>query len=268
MIEGFVVFMLGAALGSFSLVLAWRTHAGKDWVRGRSSCDRCHKLLGALDMVPVLSWLALGGRCRFCKHKLDPRLFLAELGLGMVALASYLFWPLPLVGIAAWLHFGLWLVVILPLLAALFWYDLTWCLLPERFMRALIIFAGLEAAAQLWAGHMFSVTGLFSALLGGILCGGFFWLLYKASKGRWIGDGDSILGFGLGLLVGSPLAAFILVFLSSIIGTLVSLPLLINKKWGLSKKIPYGPLLIISAIVVQLAGNRLVDWYSRLVFGS
>ena len=260
-------FLIGAALGSFSLVLAWRSHSGKDWIRGRSECDHCHKTLEARDMIPVFSWLALGGRCRYCKKKLPLQLLLAELGLGLVAAGSYVYWPHTLNNTVSWVHFSLWLVI-LALLSALFWFDLRWFQLPTSFMNWLIGLGALEAVLELIVTDKLTFKGLVASIFGALLCGSLFWILskFKTKAGQpLVGDGDAILGVGLGLIAGSPAGAFILIFSSSIIGTIISVPLLLSKTLKLKSLIPFGPLLITSAVIVQLFGERLSSWYLNFI---
>lgn len=259
--------MLGAALGSFSLVLAYRNHSGEDWVRGRSRCDNCHKTLRPLDMIPVFSWLVLRGKCRFCKHRLDWRLLAVELGLGLICLLSFIIWPWQLDSTLAWVHFASWLVC-LPVLSALFWYDLNWQLLPDNLLWFLAGAASVEGLLQLSVEHGIKLRGIFGLALAGLVIWLFFWLLYKVSRGRWIGDGDSYLGAALGLIAGSLTGSFMVVFISSVLGTLIALPFTLKKTWAVTKQIAFGPLLIAAVIVVQLSGNRLVDWYLRVVLGS
>ncbi|MDQ3093592.1 MAG: prepilin peptidase [bacterium] len=257
-------FVIGAALGSFSLVLAWRYHDGKDWVGGRSECDKCHKTLSSNDLIPVISWLSLKGKCRYCKKPISSQVFVAELGLGVVAGLSYYFWPHELISAWAWLHFGVWLII-LTVMSALFWHDYRWQQLPTRFMEVLIGLAAVEALLELIVKNNLSLIGILAAVGGALTCGGFFWLIYKISRGRWIGDGDAMLGLGLGLIAGSPLGAFILIFMSSIIGTLVSFPLLLSSRLKMKSRIAYGPLLIVSVIIVQLFSERLINWYLSLI---
>src|SRR5687767_9402449 len=90
------LFILGAALGSFSLALAYRLRHKLNWVSDRSVCEHCGHKLSAVDLVPVVSWLWLRGRCRYCKKPISPQLILSELGLGTVFALSYAAWPLGL----------------------------------------------------------------------------------------------------------------------------------------------------------------------------
>src|SRR5690606_23636863 len=83
----------GLILGSFVNAFVWRLHEKKDWVGGRSECPHCHHKLAPKDLVPVLSWLSLGGKCRYC-HKPIPDSPLVELAVPVLFVLSYIFWPM------------------------------------------------------------------------------------------------------------------------------------------------------------------------------
>ncbi len=84
------VFAFGAILGSFLNVVIYRLPQKENFVSGSSYCPRCKHTLGALDLVPILSYLFLGRKCRYCKKPISPRYMLVELLVGLLALASYL----------------------------------------------------------------------------------------------------------------------------------------------------------------------------------
>ncbi|HUC95848.1 MAG TPA: prepilin peptidase, partial [Candidatus Saccharimonadia bacterium] len=91
------------------------------------------------------------------------------------------------------------------------------------------------------------------------------YLIYQISQGKWIGGGDVKLALGLGLLLGGPLKSILMVFLASLIGTLIVFGLLIAGKIKTNIKIPFGPLLITSTIFCFFFGSDIINWYSRLV---
>lgn len=254
------LFVIGAALGSFSLVMAWRMYEGKDWVKGRSECDKCHKPLKPLDMIPVLSWILLRGRCRYCKKRLSAQLVLAELLLGATAALSYAYWPHELDTALSWAYFGLWMLV-LTIFSVLFWFDFRWKELPTKLMYFLIGLAFIEACIEASLSDGTLVSGILSAVYGAAIFAGLFYLIYYFSKGKLIGDGDIPLLFALGLIAGSPAKSFLLVFIASILGTLVSLPFMAFSKLKMKSQIPFGPLLITAAVIVQVFGETILTWY-------
>ena len=82
--------VLGAVLGSFLNCAAWRIAHGESFVKGRSHCTSCGHVLGFLDLIPVFSWIFLGGRCRYCKTKISPRYMLTELFFALVSVLTLL----------------------------------------------------------------------------------------------------------------------------------------------------------------------------------
>ncbi len=93
--------------------------------------------------------------------------------------------------------------------------------------------------------------------------GGIFYVLFQASSGKWIGGGDVKLGWVLGLVVATPARSLLLIFAASVLGSLISLPLLAAKRLKPTSVIPFGPFLILAAIVVQLFGHTILYWYQR-----
>lgn len=254
------LFVVGAALGSFSLVLAWRMHDKKDWVRGRSKCDACHHVLAVKDLIPIYSWLSLSGKCRYCKKSVSSQVFFAELGLGMILALSWYSWPYVNSTGFGYLFFTTW-IVCLTIMSALFWYDLRWFTLPSKLIYNLLGFALLFSVFRLLV-----VEGTFTDLivypvLSSILLSGFFAGLYFISSGKWIGFGDVRIAVPLGLLVGSPVNTWLMLFIASTTGVIIALPALITKSKKLTSKIPFGPLLIWATIITVLFGSNIISWY-------
>jgi prepilin signal peptidase PulO-like enzyme (type II secretory pathway) len=161
-------------------------------------------------------------------------------------------------------QFVCWLAFLVGFMALAI-YDLRWFLLPDRIVLPLTLLAVLQTlVVALWTR---SVAQLYLPLLAAAIIFGLFWLLYQASRGAWIGGGDVKLAITLGLLAGTPLKAFMVIFFASLLGTLVSIPLLAQGKKGLRLQIPFGPYLLAATVVVVLHGTAIVDWYQRLLLG-
>jgi prepilin signal peptidase PulO-like enzyme (type II secretory pathway) len=270
---GTVLILLGLCFGSFVNALVWRLHEQaklatskkkrtKEYqalslAHGRSMCVYCHHELAAKDLVPVFSWLALRGKCRYCRKPIAWQYPLVELLTTVLFVASYLAWPLRLQG-AEWAMFALWLALLVGFMALIV-YDLRWMLLPNRLVFPL--FAPAALSVLLRSGINSSFQPILSAFLGVLVGGGIFYLIFQVSAGKWIGGGDVKLGFLLGLILGSGQKAFLLLFVASLLGTLCILPLLATKRIGRTSRIPFGPFLVAGAVVVELWGQRLLDWY-------
>jgi prepilin signal peptidase PulO-like enzyme (type II secretory pathway) len=278
--------VFGLCLGSFVNALVWRLHTQDELaeakpskakkktkaltadelsiVKGRSMCLHCHHPLAAKDLVPVLSWLSLRGKCRYC-HKPIPDTPLSELLVPTLFVLSYLAWPESLNGIfpAHIAHFVVWLLVLVGFVALIL-CDLHWYLLPNRIVYPLIALSGAWAVYN--AITSYDVAHKLLALLGAlVVSSGIFYALYQLSSGRWIGGGDVKLGLVIGFMVGSGLHGFLVLFIASLLGTVVALPGLLTGKMQRTSKLPFGPFLIAATVIVVLYGDQLVNNYLRLL---
>jgi prepilin signal peptidase PulO-like enzyme (type II secretory pathway) len=253
--------LLGLILGSFVNALIWRLHNNKDWVNDRSECVHCHHKLGPLDLVPIFSWLFLRGKCRYCHKKIDDNP-LVELALPVLFVLSYIFWPVGLQGMALF-EFVMWLVFLVGFLA-LAVYDLRWFLLPNKMVFPLAGLAVTQAVIMsIWL-HDWRV--LLTAAGGVAVISGLFYIIFQVSKGTWIGGGDVKLGVVLGILAGGVLESFLVIFVASLLGLVLSLPMLIRGKISSKTQIPFGPLLIAGLILVKLFSAGVVGWYTGLIY--
>jgi len=265
---------LGLCFGSFVNALVWRLNeqgkkmtkknkgkaADLSIIHGRSMCPNCRHTLAARDLVPLLSWLSLRGRCRYCQKPVSFQYPLVELCLALLFVSSYIWWPVSLSG-AQISIFVLWLVLLIGLLA-LFVYDLRWMLLPSRIIYPLAVIAIVQAIISVASAHRPAVA-LGNEMLSVIVGGGIFYVLYQVSAGKWIGGGDVRLGWLLGLIAGTPARSFFLILVAAVLGTIFSLPQLALHKLKRNSTIPFGPFLIIAIIVVQLFGHAILAWYRR-----
>ncbi len=260
--------LLGLCLGSFVNALVWRLHqqekskskkarAKYSISNGRSMCVHCKHILAAKDLTPVISWVLLRGKCRYCAKAIAWQYPLVEATTAVLFVLSYLWWPEPFSN-SEMLRFGTWLVCLVGFMSLIV-YDLRWMLLPNKIMFPLMILAASSGVLQAIVIGQFEplITATWGALAGG----GIYYLLFQLSGGRWIGGGDVKLGFLIGLLVGGPALALLVIFLSSLLGTLVIVPLLLTKKIKAKTHIPFGPFLITAAVIVQLFGQQMIDWY-------
>lgn len=259
-----ILLLLGLAFGSFITALTWRLHENKDFVTGRSQCESCGHQLGVLDLIPVVSWLILRGRCRYCKKQFGWDNPVIELSTAAAFIISYIYWPLDFAGWQAWASFILWLIYVVMLIALLV-YDLRWMLLPNKLVFPLIGLAIVDVIIRFSAsGNFNGFDVLQHVLFGAIVLSGFYWLLYTVSKGKWIGFGDVKLGLFMGILLGWKLSLLML-FLSNIVGFFIVVPGLLMGKLNGKSRIPFGPFLIIAFFIAGLWGNQIVDWYISIL---
>ena len=174
--------------------------------------------------------------------------------------ASYVFWPVQVHGSEV-VVYGLWLVLLIGLLALLV-YDLKWMLLPNKIIFSLMGIAAVQAVVRVVSAPS-PFHALIGTALGVVIGGGLFYVLFQVSGGRWIGGGDVKLGWLLGLITESGEKSLLLIFLAAVLGTLVSVPLLANKRLKRNSTIPFGPFLIIATALVVLFGGQIVHWYNH-----
>jgi prepilin signal peptidase PulO-like enzyme (type II secretory pathway) len=247
--------LLGLVFGSAINAIVWRLYVGRSWTRGRSECPDCGHQLAARDLVPVVSWLWLRGRCRYCGKRIHWQYPVVEL------VTAVLF------GLSAWVLVGsdpvtagFWLVM-LVMLVVLAVYDLRWLLLPDKVMVPLIAVALVYAAVT--AGLAHSPRVLLGALVAAAVAGGAFYTLVWATKGRAMGGGDIKLVFAMGLMLGVK-ALVVALLLAFNVAAIVGLVMIAMKLRGRRDQIPFGPFLVGATVVGFLFGRQIFDWYLQV----
>lgn len=257
-LTGLGALILGLFIGSFLLVVADRLHAKRSFVYGRSDCPSCHHKLGPLELIPLISWLALGGRCKHCKKPIPAKYPLVELLTGLVFLLTVSrhlpSTPIQYLNLALWLFIGSSFVVLAV-------YDLQWYILPDRVLLPLIAPALVIASLTALQTHSWQV--LIGPIVAALIFGGGFFGIAAISGGRWMGGGDIKLAFIMGLLLGiqkTALAMFIAFNAAAIVGlTLIAL-----KRKTRRDMIPFGPFLIAGTLVAYWFGGDIINWYLRI----
>ncbi len=139
-------------------------------------------------------------------------------------------------------------------------YDLQWSILPNKIMYPLWGVSALSFGLRF--AHKPTLATVLQGVAAVAVAAGVFLAFWLVSRGKWIGFGDVRLGLAIGLFVGTPLLAALVIFVASIIGVVVAVPGLVTRSKRLSSKIPFGPLLIVALVLVRLFGQKTVDWYS------
>lgn len=262
--------LLGLCFGSFVNAAVWRIHEQEtrktkdkklSILSGRSMCPSCKHELHTQDLIPVLSWLSLRGRCRYCKKNISWQYPVVELLTSFIFIGSYVFWPNSLASIGL-LQFCIWLVLVIGFMV-LAVYDLKWMILPNRVVYPMIVLGAVYVLASCII--LKSAVPLSQAFFGVLIASGLFYTLFQISSGKWIGGGDVKLGIVIGLIIGGATQALLVLFIGSLLGSLVSIPLLISGA-GRKKKIPFGPFLILATIIVYIFGLTISDWYLDTFF--
>jgi leader peptidase (prepilin peptidase)/N-methyltransferase len=244
-----LAFTAGACAGSFINAVAMRTVAEKKWWgRERSTCDSCGATLGSADLVPIISYLMLSGRCRYCKAPIKPRHFTAEMVSAAFTAALFWRWGVsPALGVSV----------------AVLWFSLFNSLTDIENGYIYDVWA----IALGVAGMLIRVAGGWHAILDGILGGALGFCFIAAiiiiSRGG-MGWGDAVLMLGIGGAVGWKYCALSL-YLGFVIGGVVVLPLMIVKKLKRRDAIPLGPFLAAGSVLALFAGNAFVSRFGDLI---
>lgn len=263
--------IVGLAFGSFVNAFVWRWHqthgkklAKKDKakysiVNGRSMCPNCSHVLAAKDLLPVVSWLWLKGKCRYCKKPISWQYPVVELATAALFVVSYLAWPLVDQNAQSMAMLGCWLAVIV-IGMFLTVYDFKWMKLPTNIMfGALLPFSIAVAGLHAWYSLNWVVFAL--AIGGGVLGFGLFYAIYAFSGGRLMGDGDVRLMLPLGILAGGFIQTLALISVASFIALgYILVLLMLGKKINKNSKIPFGPFLLAGTYVVVLWWPTIQNW--------
>ena len=225
----------GLLVGSFVNVVVYRVPRGESIVMPPSRCTVCGHRITALENIPVISWLALGGRCRSCKTPISMRYPLVELTVAALFGLAVLEYGPTLAGLDACL--------LGAVLVAILFFDLDHLLIPD----ALVIPCAVLALALGAAEHR-----LLDGVEGALIAGGAFWLIYLATRGRGMGFGDVKLAAALGLALQAS-GALALVASSFIVGAVLAMPVLFAGSRGRRDALPFGPFLVIAALILVFA---------------
>ncbi|HCI04341.1 MAG: prepilin peptidase [Candidatus Peribacteraceae bacterium] len=232
-------FVLGLVLGSFGNVLIERLPKNKK-VSGRSKCPECKKQISNVDLIPVLSYILLQGKCRNCSEKISIQYPLVELGSGILFVIALLITPASVFS-AIFLAVILWLMLIMSVI------DFKTHTIPDALNISFVILAILYSY----------VTG-YIPILAPLIAAGFFFAQWRISAGKWVGSGDIILAAGIGFLLGNWEYVLVMLGVSYIAGSLVALPLLLFKKKGKKEHLAFGPFLAIGTLVVLIWGDQIL----------
>jgi leader peptidase (prepilin peptidase) / N-methyltransferase len=269
------IFLLGACVGSFLNVVIHRVPNEESIVYPNSACPSCQIPIKPYDNIPLLSWLFLGGKCRSCKNPISPRYLAVELLNAL--LFVLVFWQ---IGFTPFLPVAL---VFTAAIVALIFIDAEHMILPDvinfpLLFLALIVRVGFAFAFgkayfsdlnffplnQMTNLPVWLVT-LIGAALGGLVGGGFLWLVgavWKKLRGvDAMGLGDVKMMFAVGAILGwrlTLLSIFLGAFSGAVIGVIV---ISRQKDKDLQTQIPFGIFLGIGSILALLFGEQLIRWY-------
>lgn len=261
-----VLFIIGAAFGSFLSVVIYRLHKEKKGIFfGKSECPYCHKHLKWSDLIPVVSYLMHLGKCAHCKKNIHISYLLLELVCGLLFVSFYLVYPFFTFNFDAIIFFDfilflkfIYFAFIGWILIGILFYDTKHLEIPEIFTLPTILLIFV-------VGLFLPEPGLQSMVIGGALGGLFFGAQVWISKEKWLGAGDVQVGILMGLLFGWQLL-ILAVLISYILGSIISIVLLALKKVTPKSQIPFAPFLVIGTFVTLLFGDLILDIYLNSIF--
>lgn len=242
-----VLFFLGTVIGSFLNVCIYRLPQEQSIVSPPSHCPQCGERLRPWDLIPVLSWLFLRGKCRYCASSVSGRYTIVEMLTGLLFLLCFLV-------------VGLSFELIKALIFASFLIIITFVDLDHQLIldRVLIWMAGAGVIINLWIGA--PMPGALNMLLAAAAGGGVLLLIAVLTRGG-MGGGDIKFMAVLGLWLGWPYIIMVLL-LSFVIGGAAGLVLILFKLRGRKDFIPFGPFIAIAAFITLLYGLDIMFWYT------
>lgn len=282
------IFLFGLVIGSFLNAVIYRLTLVQGPVlkirdrefrvptspfRGRSFCPHCKHTLAWPELIPVLSFVVLGGKCRYCKKPISWQYPLVEISTGLLFVLILKFQLSSLNQVSSTEIFKLfYLLSIAAFLVVLFVYDLRHYILPDKVLfPAIGAVLGYRIFEVLSFGFAWDLRfrawdfeSLINPLLAGILAATFFLAIFLLSRGRAMGFGDVKLAFFMGLFLGWP-NILVALFFAFTVGAVIGLILILQKKKGMKSEIPFGPFLITGTFIALLWGKTLVDWYLALI---
>ena len=240
-----LVLIASLLIGSFLNVVIHRMPRRESLLWPGSHCPQCGTRLTVRDLFPLVSYLVLGGRCRYCRNPISMRYPVVELITAVSFLLIYLEWGAGGQTLAGWIFTGF-------LITAAF-IDIENGIIPDR-----LTYSGMLAGLVL---SMVTI-GPKSSLIGLLVYGSFMLATALISRGG-MGGGDVKMAAAIGSFLGFP-ASLLALFLSSLLGGVWAAALLISRKATRKSAIKFGPFLALGAWLVLVYGQQLIDFYLSL----
>ena len=256
----FSAFILGLFVGSFLNVLADRLPKDESVLKGRSHCDKCKKTLQWYDLIPLLSFVSLKGKCRYCQTRLSPYYPTVELTTGIIFVLTAFFilnGSQFLINSQLLINLIYYLFIVSSLIV-IFFADLKYGIIPDKVIFPSIVVSFIYLLLihnSLFLIHLF-------AALGASL---FFLLLFLITKGKGMGFGDVKLAFLMGLILGFP-GIVVALYVAFLTGAIVGCILIIcHQKRIFGTTIPFGPFLVTGTLLAIFFGEFLTQIFLRVL---
>ncbi len=245
-------FILGSIIGSFLNVCIYRIPAGKSIVSPPSSCPNCGHRIRWFQNIPVVSYVFLGGKCASCRVKISLRYPVIEVLTGTLFATVLYYNGFSSATLVYWIFVAALVVVT--------FIDLDHQIIPDVIsLPGIVVGFGCSFFIP-WLSWIDSLVGI---LVGGGILLSIAWLYEKIAKREGMGGGDIKLLGMLGAFLGWK-AVFPIIFIASLLGTLIGVPLMLIQRGDTRLAIPFGPFLAIAATVYLFWGQGLIYWYLHL----
>ncbi len=250
-----IVFLFGTLIGSFLNVLIYRIPKGENFVTENSHCMSCNHRLYAKDLVPLFSWLFLGGKCRYCKAKISVQYPIVEAINGiMYALIFWFICEEPRIAL-----FGYCAAFSALLVATVIdWRTME---IPDS-MWITVLIGGVITYIDELVAEGFDLHCLLERVIGFFAASGVLFLLAVITKGG-MGGGDIKLMAAVGFMLGWKVVLLALV-MGGFIGTLYLVFMAIKNKGKVPRKVPFAPHLSLATVICMFVGSNIIEWYLAL----
>lgn len=256
----FIIFIFGLAVGSFLNSIIYRLKTGESFLFTRSYCPYCKHILGWQDLIPLVSFLILKGKCRYCQNSISLQYPLVELATGLLFVYVAFQW---LNGsMATWLNF-FYLLFVVSILIIIFVSDLRYYIIPDKIIYPAILVSGIWYLVSGIFLNLYTKYEILNTIYAAFGASAFFLAIVLISHGKWMGWGDPKLAFFMGLLLGFP-NILIALFLSFFIGAIIGIGLIISGKKTLKSEVPFGPFLVTGTFIALFWGKEIINWYIHL----
>lgn len=242
---GMYIIILGLLLGSFFNVCIYRIPRGESIVFPGSHCTNCNNKIKGYDLIPVISYIFLKGKCRYCGEKISLRYPAVELITAVLFYLIYLKYGLT--------FFTIKYIVLASLLIVIGMIDLD---TTDVYFSTTII-GIIFGVSFIIAGYFFNID-VKEFILGGIAAGGFIAVIILITRG--MGWGDAEICLICGLFLGFRLS-IVMLFLSFIIGGTVGIALILSKIKDRKDYIPFGPFIAVSSLFTMFFGEYIINYY-------
>lgn len=242
------LFVLGTIFGSFFNVVGLRLPKKQTITTDRSHCPNCQSQLSWYELIPIISYFIQAGKCRHCRTNISINYPIVELITGILFAYCYVMIGMNIELVKALLFISMSIIVVIT--------DMRYMIIPNNvllFFLPLFIIMNVLSPLDPW----------WSAITGAIIGGAIIFIIILLSRGG-MGAGDMKLFFVLGLVLGMK-STILALFLASIFGAVIGSVLLLLKIIRRKQPVPFGPFIILGALLAYFYGESIIEWYWNIL---